>query len=93
MDLKTGGFVYGEPLSPNPGQIYASPILVGDTIVYLGRGGQAVMVKAGPKFEIIGSARLEDGRGVFNASPAIANGQFYLRSNRFLYAFGAKHGG
>jgi len=90
VDLKTGDFVYDEALSPNPGQIYASPVLAGDTIVYLGRGGQAVMVKAGPKFEVTGSARLEDGRGVFNASPAIAHGRLYLRSNRFLYAIEAK---
>ncbi|MCC6883772.1 MAG: PQQ-binding-like beta-propeller repeat protein [Verrucomicrobiales bacterium] len=89
VDLKSGQFVYDEPLSPNPGQIYASPVLVGDTIVYLGRGGQAVLVKAGPKFEIFGSPRLEDGRGVFNASPAIANGRLYLRSNRHLYCIGS----
>lgn len=90
VDLKTGKFIYDEPLTPNPGQIYASPVLVGDRLVYLGRGGQAVMVKASPTFEITGSAKLEDGRGVFNASPAIANGRLYLRSNRFLYAIGAK---
>jgi hypothetical protein len=66
VDLKSGEFVYEKPLSPKLGQIYASPVLAGDKIVYLGRGGQAVIVKAGPKFEIAGSAKLEDGRGVFN---------------------------
>ena len=64
--------------------------LAGDTIVYLGRGGQAVLVKAGPKFEIVGSAVLEGGRGIFNASPAIAQGRLYIRSNRNLYCIGAK---
>ena len=91
VDLKSGEFVYEEErLSPNPGQIYASPILSGDKIVYLGRGGQAVIVKAGPKFEIVGSARLENGRGVFNASPAIADDKMFIRSNKFLYCIGAE---
>lgn len=90
VDLNSGQFVYEEPLPPHPGQVYASPVLAGDTIVYLGRGGQAVLVKAGPKCEIVGSARLEDGRGVFNASPAIASGRLYIRSNRNLYCIGAK---
>jgi outer membrane protein assembly factor BamB len=86
VDLESGEFVYEEErLSPNPGQIYASPILAGDKIVYLGRGGQAVIVKAGPRFEIVGSAKLENGRGVFNASPAVADGKLFIRSNKFLY--------
>jgi outer membrane protein assembly factor BamB len=89
VDLKSGRFIYDEAMSPNPGQVYASPVLAGDTIVYLGRGGQAVLVKAGPKYEVVGSARLEDGRGVFNASPAIADGRLFIRSNRHLYCIGA----
>lgn len=90
VDLKSGEFVYSEPLSPNPGQVYASPVLAGDRIVYLGRGGQAVIVKAGPQFELAGSAKLEGGRGVFNASPAASNGRLFIRSNRFLYCIGKK---
>ena len=90
VDLKSGEFIYEEPLSPKPGQIYASPVLAGDKIVYLGRGGQAVIVKAGPKFEIAGSAKLEKGRGVFNASPAISDNRMFIRSNKFLYCVGVK---
>ncbi|MGK0189349.1 MAG: outer membrane protein assembly factor BamB [Verrucomicrobiales bacterium] len=90
VDLKSGEFIYEKPLSPNPGQIYASPILAGDKIVYLGRGGQAVIVKAGPKFELAGSAKLEDGRGVFNASPAVSDSRMFIRSNKFLYCIGVR---
>ena len=90
VDLKTGEFVYTERLEPNPGQIYASPILAGGKILYLGRGGQAVIVAASPKFQVLGSARLENGRGIFNASPAFDGGRLFLRSNKFLYCIGAK---
>ena len=88
VDLKSGEFVYKEQLSPGPGQLYASPVLVADKIVYLGRGGQAVIVKAGPEFAIVGGARLENGRGVFNASPAISGNRMFIRSNKFLYCIG-----
>ncbi|MEZ5299857.1 MAG: PQQ-binding-like beta-propeller repeat protein [Verrucomicrobiales bacterium] len=90
VDLGSGEFVYEESLSPNPGQIYASPILAGDKILYLGRGGKSVWVRAGPKFEIAGSATLENGRGVFNASPAVAGDKLFLRSDKFLYCISAK---
>ena len=90
VELSSGEFVYKESLEPNPGQIYASPLLVGDRILYLGRRGKAVVIKAGPEFKILGSAELENGRGVFNASPAMANGRLFVRSNKFLYCIGNK---
>lgn len=90
VDLKSGEFVYEEAVSPGPGQVYASSLLAGDEILYLGRGGRAVMVKAGPKFEVTGSATLENGRGVFNASPAMVDGRLLIRSNKFLYCIGKK---
>lgn len=90
VDMKTGQFVYEEQMSPNPGQIYASPVLAGGKIYYLGRGGQAVVITAGPKFEVVGDAKLEGGRGVFNASPAVSGNRLLIRSNKFLYCIGER---
>jgi outer membrane protein assembly factor BamB len=90
VDLKTGEFVYSERLDPNPGQIYASPILAGGKLYYTGRGGQTVVVAAEPKFKVLSSAKLENGRGVFNASPAVHGDRLLLRSNKFLYCIGSK---
>ncbi len=90
VDLKTGDFVYSERLEPNPGQIYASPVLVGGKIYFMGRGGQSVVVSAEPKFKVLSSAILENGRGVFNASPAISGDRLFIRSNKFLYCIGSK---
>jgi outer membrane protein assembly factor BamB len=88
VDLKTGEFVYSEHLDPNPGQIYASPVLADGKIYYVGRGGHTVVVAAGPKFQVLSSAKLENGRGVFNASPAIQNNRLFIRSNKFFYCIG-----
>ena len=85
VDIKTGEFVYSERLEPNPEQIYASPVLINGRILYLGRGGQAIFVDARPDFKVLSSAVLENRRGMFNATPAIAGDQLLLRSNRFLY--------
>jgi outer membrane protein assembly factor BamB len=88
VDIKTGEFVYSERLEPNPEQVYASPILVGGRILFLGRGGQAVFISADPEFKRLSSAVLENRRGMFNATPALAGDRLLLRSNKFLYAIG-----
>jgi outer membrane protein assembly factor BamB len=90
INAKSGEVVYSERLDPNPGQIYASPVLAGGKLYYLGRGGQAVVVSAEPAFKILSSAKLENGRGVFNGSPAITGDRMLIRSNKFLYCIGTK---
>jgi outer membrane protein assembly factor BamB len=80
--------VYEERLSPNPGQIYASPVLADEKLYYLGRGGRAVVVAAAPKLEVLADNTLEGGRGVFNATPAFDGARLLIRSNRALYCIG-----
>ena len=88
VDIKTGDFVYTERLVPNPGGIYASPVMADGRILYLGRGGQAVFVSANPTFKVLSSPVLENRRGMFNATPAIVGDTLLLRSNKFLYRIG-----
>ncbi len=90
-DAKTGEILYEERFSPGLGQIYASPILADGKIYYLGRGGRAAVVAAKPAFEIVGTGTLENNRGMFNASPAVAGNLLLLRSNKALYALQASH--
>lgn len=89
VNAKTGALVYEERLSPSPGQIYASPVLAGGGIYYVGRGGRTVVVAAKPKFEILAVNTLEDNRGMFNASPAFVGNRLLLRSSRALYCLGS----
>jgi outer membrane protein assembly factor BamB len=90
VNAKTGELVYEQRLEPSPGQIYASPVLVGGRIHFLGRGGRSVAIAAKPQFEFLGESVLESNRGVFNASPAIAGKHLLIRSNRALYCLGEK---
>jgi outer membrane protein assembly factor BamB len=93
VNATTGAVVYEERLTPSPGQIYASPLLAGDRLYFVGRGGRTILVAARPRFEVLGDNVLEGGRGVFNASPAAAGSHLLLRSNRALYCLGTKSGG
>ena len=88
LNAKTGEMVYEERLSPSPGQIYASPVLAGGNIYYTGRGGRTVIVAAEPKLKVVGEATLENGRGVFNATAAVAGKRLLMRSNKYLYCIG-----
>ncbi len=66
--------------------IYASPVAAGDRIYTVSRDGEAVVFRAGDKFEILARNQLDDG---FNATPAIVDDMLVLRGDRYLYAIGA----
>lgn len=85
-DLATGEIVYEERLN-RAGQVYASAILVGDRIYYVTRDGKTFVVAARPEFELLATNQLSD-RGVFDASPAVADDHLFLRSHNYLYCLG-----
>ena len=45
------------------------------------------MIKHGPSYEVIAKNTLDDG---FNASPALVDGELYLRGFKSLYSIGTK---
>jgi outer membrane protein assembly factor BamB len=56
-------------------------------IYYVMRNGRTVVLAAKPTFEKLALNDL--GRaGMFNASPAIADGKIFIRSEKALYCFG-----
>jgi outer membrane protein assembly factor BamB len=87
-DAKTGAVVYEERL-PRAEQVYGSPVLANGKIYYPGRNGVTYVVAAQPKFELLGTNSWGE-RGEFNASPAIAGDQFFMRTNRFVCCIGTK---
>jgi outer membrane protein assembly factor BamB len=89
-EAKTGNIVYEERL-PRGGQVYASPVLADGKIYYIARNGRTFVVSAQPRFELLATNDLEE-RGIFNASPAVAGGQLFVRSNRALYCLGLQAG-
>ncbi len=83
-----GTVVYRERLKPDPGNIYASPLLADGKIYYVSRTRGTYVVEAGPKFKQLAHNTLEPDRSVFNASPAVSDSQLLLRSDRYLYCLG-----
>lgn len=89
VNLQSGEFVFAEDW-PQPGPVYASLLLAGGKIYSLSRGGKLRITAAAPKLDILGECVLENGRGMFNASPVADGGRLYLRSNKWLYCVGGK---
>jgi outer membrane protein assembly factor BamB len=89
LDAKTGKTIYEERLS-RIGEVFASPVLAGGKLYYVGRGGgETVVLLAGPRFEELARNTLGE-KSRSNASPAASDGQLFLRTERSAYCIGAE---
>lgn len=86
---KTSEEVYQERLSGLSGgggkPVYASPVLVGGNLFVVSRWNGTYVLAAKPEFEQVGRNQFASDESDFNGTPAISDGQVFLRSNRFLY--------
>jgi outer membrane protein assembly factor BamB len=62
--------------------VFASPVAAADRILLTGRNGVTVVIKASDHFEPIATNQLDDR---FEASPAIAGKEIFLRGRQSLY--------
>jgi outer membrane protein assembly factor BamB len=62
--------------------VYASPVAANGNVYLIGRNGTAVVIKQSEKLELLATNRLQDR---FDASPAIAGKELYLRGHDYLY--------
>ncbi len=83
---KDGQVVYRRRLGPGRVVVYASPVLVGQKFVVISRQGQMFVLDAQPRFRIHAQFSLNDS-SIFNATPAVAQGRLFVRSNQALYCF------
>ncbi len=67
------------------GQDYSSPVLVNGKIYFLSRSGEALVYSAGPEFKLLGQNRFASDGGDFSSTPAVGDGQLFIRSSRYLY--------
>ncbi|MBX7102564.1 MAG: PQQ-like beta-propeller repeat protein [Gemmataceae bacterium] len=79
---KTGREVWTERLG---GAFTASPVIAGEHIYAVSEDGNVFVYKAGPKFELLQKHPL--GETVY-ASPAIADGRLFIRTQKSLWCFG-----
>ena len=89
LDAKTGKEVYGRTRIRS-GTYSGSPVLADGKIYVTNEDGLTVVFKAGPKFEVLAENDLDD---YTLSSPAISDGQIFIRSSKFLYAIGARRPG
>ncbi|MCX6907623.1 MAG: PQQ-like beta-propeller repeat protein [Verrucomicrobia bacterium] len=87
-DSRSGKVLWTEKI---PGAYTASPIESGGLIYLNTESGETLVIKPGPKLDLVARNSLGDHAGeLFRASLAPIGGRFYLRSNRALYCVGAK---
>ena len=72
------------------GQDYSSPVVAGSNLYYASRSGDVFVVELGDDMQQIASNRLGDG-GQYNSTPAISNGELFLRSTRTIYCVAANN--
>ena len=84
LDAKTGAIVY-ERQRLKPSTYTGSPVLADGKIYITNEDGLTSVFRAGPKFEIL--AENDFGEYVLS-SPAVSNGQIFIRTDKFLYAIG-----
>jgi len=63
-------------------EIYASPVGAADRVYFVGRKGNVQVIKNSQNFQILATNTLED---EFDASPAIAGDQLFLKGKKYLY--------
>jgi len=86
LDAKTGAEVYVQQRI-KPGTYSASPVLADGKIYITNEDGLTTVVAAGPKFEVLAENPLND---YVLSSPAISDGQIFIRTAAHLYAIGKK---
>lgn len=88
FDAAKGEARFGpERLEGMGGMVYASLVGAGGHVYIVGRDGKVMVLKQGDEFEVVATNEFDD---VFDASPAIAGDELYLRGKHTLYCIAKK---
>lgn len=85
LDAATGAVRYTRRLDALP-NVYASPVGADGRVYIVGREGGAVVLAAGPEFKVLATNTLDE---PMDASPALVDGEIYLRGAQHLYRISA----
>jgi outer membrane protein assembly factor BamB len=86
LDAKSGETVYG-PQRLRSATYSGSPVLADGRVYVTNEDGVTVVFKAGPTFELLAENDLDD---YTLSSPAMSDGQIFIRTTSFLYAIGKR---
>ena len=87
FDAKTGKPHYQVQRIEGVPNVFASPVGADGKVFVLGQDGSTAVIKHGPSYELLGVNKLEDR---FDASPALVDGEIYLRGYKNLYCVAAR---
>jgi outer membrane protein assembly factor BamB len=87
LEAKSGKVIYRERLPELSGgkPFYASVLLANGNLYAVSRRSGTFVLEAKPEFKLVAHNKLAGDDTDFNATPAIAGRQLFLRSNRTLY--------
>jgi len=92
IDAKTGKRVFRARLergssgsSNGGGSDYSSPVIADGKVYFVSRSGNMFVLTAGKSFEQLAVNRVTDDLEDFSATPAISDGQLFIRSSKHLY--------
>ena len=82
MDSESGETLFGPQRLGNIANVSASPVAAAGKVYFVGRNGKIIVLKRSRKYEPLATNELDE---LFDASPALAGNQLFLRGARFLY--------
>jgi outer membrane protein assembly factor BamB len=89
-DARTGKQMYGlTRISPEAAAFTASPWAYNGKVFTLSEDGDTFVVEAGPKFTLLGKNSLNE---MALATPAVAHGSLFIRTQSLLYRIGRRTG-
>jgi outer membrane protein assembly factor BamB len=86
LDARTGQVIWG-PQRIKPGTYSSSPVLADDKLYLTNEDGMTTVIKAGPQFKVLAENNLND---YTLSSPAISDGQIFIRTAQYLYCIGKR---
>jgi outer membrane protein assembly factor BamB len=86
LDARTGKVVYGPQRLRNA--TYSGSAVLADGKIYItDEDGVTTVIRSGPKFELLSENDLQD---YTLSSPAVSDGQIFVRTASFIYAIGKR---
>jgi len=82
-NAKTGDKIYGERVGHRV-YYFASPVAADDKIYFCSSNGTVIVVQAGDTFNVLAENKIG---GRIYATPALLDGNIYLRTDKNMYAF------
>ena len=82
FDSQSGHANFDRTRLPGINNVYASPVGAAGRVYVVGRNGNTAVLEQSSEFNVLATNRLDDR---FDASPALAGNQLFLRGAKFLY--------